>query len=195
MICYRKMLWRRLEKGEHNVLTFMDELHAWGHTETVHYTHAARSVAMQIALSSRADFTEIDPQSRIVRAASFFMSYVHAGAEENLISEPHFGAVQFAASDVTEVQCQLIADNCGARAVVSQFNLAPSAASALSIPELSRTVAFLRPINGTVAYRHVVKMLAGGRRVSEQGAIEAAKQNAASFGIDVSTLTMTVSAT
>lgn len=176
------------------MLTFMDELHAWGHTETVHYTHAARSVAMQIALSSRADFTEIDPQSRIVRAASFFMSYVHAGAEINLLAEPHFGASQFNASGVTEVLCQLIADNCGARAVATQFNLAPSAAAPLTAPELSRTVAFLRPGNGTVAYRHVVKMLAGGRRVSEQRAIEAAKHHAASFGIDVSTLTMTVSA-
>jgi hypothetical protein len=184
---------RRRKLGLESVmLTFMDELRAWGHTETVHYTHAAQSAAMQIALSSRADFTEIDPHSRIVRAAAFFMSYVHAGAEADLLAAPHFGASQFHASGFTEVRCQLIADNCGARAIVSQFNLAPSAV-ALAAPELSRTVVFLRPVNGTVAYRHVVKMLAGGRRVSEQEAIEAARHNAASFAIDVSTLTMNVS--
>ncbi len=187
------MPWRKLDL-EGDMLSIIDEMRAWGHTETVHYTHAAQSVAMQIALSSRADFTEIDPRSRIFRAAAFFMSYVRAGAEVNLLAEPHFGASQFNATGVTEVRCQLIADNCGARAVVSQFHLAPSAAAGLAIPELSRTVAFLHPGNGTVAYRHVVKMLAGGLRVSEQEAIEVAKHNASSFGIDVSTLTMNVSA-
>jgi hypothetical protein len=176
------------------MLTFIDELRAWGHTETMHYTHAARSVAMQIALSSRADFTEVDPQSRIVRAASFFMSYIHAGVEVDLFAEPHFGAAQFTASGVTEVRCQLTAENCGARAVVNQFILALPATIGPLTPERSRTVVFHRPGNGTVAYRHVVKMFHGGRLVDEQEAIETAKHNAALFSIDTSMLTMSVSA-
>jgi hypothetical protein len=176
------------------MLIFIDDLRAWGHTETVHYTHAARSVAMQVALSSRADFTEIDPHSRIIRAAAFFMSYVHSGREVDLLAAPHFGPSQFTANAVTEVRCQLIADHCGAQAVVNQFVLAPPPAMVPAMPEQSRTVAFLRPGNRTVAYRHVVKMLQGGRLVDEREAVETAKRNAASFSIDTSSLTLSVSA-
>jgi hypothetical protein len=53
-------------------------------------------------------------------------------------------------------------------------------------------VSFLRPGNGTTAYRHTVKVVPGGRPVGEEEAVERARANASGFGVDLGELEMRV---
>jgi hypothetical protein len=86
----------------------------------------------------------------------------------------------------------LLVDNCGASAVISQFHRAPSVAAAPDDSAETRIVAFHRPSNDTIAYKHAVKTYAGGRSVSEREAIETARANATAFSLDLSALEMKV---
>ena len=123
-----------------------------------------------------------------------FTSFIADGIETDLMAPPIFGAAQFQASDLTEVRGRLIADLCGARAVISQFNRGATVSPADSVDAAanSRVVAFHNPGNGTIAYKHIVKVFAGGRAVSEQEAIDMARTNATRFFLDVDQLEMKV---
>jgi hypothetical protein len=176
------------------MILLTDEMRASGYTTTTHYTHPPRSVVMQVGLSGRADFTQTDPGAPILRGFAFFTSFIAAGVETDLMAAPLFGASQFRANDLTEVHAQLIAENCGARAVVTQFNrLATMPANdSVDAAVQFRTVAFRNPANSTIKYKHIVKVFAGGRMVSEQEAVNTARSNAKLFSVDIEGLQMKV---
>jgi hypothetical protein len=176
------------------MILLTDEMRAWGYTVTTLYTHLPRTVVMQISLNGRADFTQIDPGDRTLRGVAFFSSFIAGGVKTDLMAAPLFGATQFRADNLTEVSGQLIAQNCGAGAVVTQFNrLATMPANdSVDAAVQSRTVAFVSPANGTIKYKHVVKVFAGGRAVSEQEAIATAKSNAALLSVDIAGLEMKI---
>ena len=176
------------------MILMSDEMRAWGYTATTLYTHPPRSVVMQISLSGRADFTQTEPGDPMFRGVAFFSSFIAGGVKTDLMAAPLFGAAQFRANNVTEVSGQLIAENCGANAVVTQFNRAGDDAFERfrDAAVQSRTVAFLNPANGTIKYKHVVKVFAGGRTVSEQEAIDTAKSNATRFSVDITGLEMKI---
>src|SRR5262249_60142480 len=98
---------------------------------------------MQASLGGRVDFTTTGAFRGIV----FFTSFIAGGVETDLTAPPIFGASQFRANDVTEVRGELIADLCGARAVINQFNrLATlSTTDCVDAPVNSTLVAFHRP--------------------------------------------------
>ena len=56
----------------------------------------------------------------------------------------------------------------------------------------SRVVAFHFSGSDTIKYKHIVKVFAGGRAVSEQEAIDMARSNATLFFLDVDQLEMKV---
>src|SRR4026208_1746602 len=78
--------------GEVTMILLADEIETWGYSSTVHYTHAPRSVVMQIYLAGRMDFTEIDRQQRIVRANALFTKIIARGIETDLLTLPHIMA-------------------------------------------------------------------------------------------------------
>lgn len=173
------------------MITFADEIHAWGHTATVHYTHPARSILMQFVLAARSDFTEHPPSDPIFRAAAFFRSYTSNGVEADLSGAPLFSPSQFTAGNVTEIKGEFIAQNCGARALATQFQIAPAGSpAAFAIQADTRVLAYHNPANGTIRYKHIVKVFAGGRAVSEQEAIRDAEANAQRIHVDLSGLTL-----
>jgi hypothetical protein len=176
------------------MILMTDEMRAWGYIATTLYTHPPRSVVMQISLSGRADFTKIDPSDPMLRGVGFFNSFIADGVKTDLMAAPLFGAAQFRANNLTEVSAELIAENCGASAVVTQFNRLATMPSNDSVDAAlqSRTVAFLNPANGTIKYKHIVKVFAGGRTVSEQEAIDTAKSNATRFSVNIAGLEMKV---
>jgi hypothetical protein len=176
------------------MILMSDEMRAWGYIATTLYTHPPRSVVMQISLSGRADFTKIDPGDPMLRGVGFFSSFIAAGVETDLMAAPLYGAAQFRANNLTEVSAELFAENCGANAIVTQFNRLATMPSNDSVDAAvqSMTVAFLSPANGTIKYKHVVKMFAGGRTVSEQEAIDTAKSNAARLAVNIAGLEMKI---
>jgi hypothetical protein len=176
------------------MILMSDEMRAWGYTATTLYTHPPRSVVMQVSLSGRADFTQTEPGDPMLRGFAFFSSFIAGGVKTDLMAAPLFGAAQFRANNLTEVSGELIAENCGASAVVTQFNRLATMPSNDSVDAAvqSRTVAFLNPANGTIKYKHVVKVFAGGRTVSEQEAIDTAKSNATRFSVDIAGLEMKI---
>jgi hypothetical protein len=176
------------------MILMTDEMRAWGYTATTLYTHPPRSVVMQISLSGRADFTQADPGDPMLKAVAFFSSFIAGGVETDLMAAPLYGAAQFRADNLTEVSAQLFAENCGASAVVTQFNRLATMPSNDSVDAAvhSTTVAFVNPANGTIKYKHIVKVFAGGRAVSQQEAIDTAKSNAARFAVDIAHLEMKV---
>ena len=171
------------------MILFADEVHAWGHTATVHYTHPPRSVLMQFVLAGRMDFTETPPTDPIFRAVALFRSFISNGVETDISGAPHFSPAQFSAPNVTEIKGELIAQNCGARALATQFQIAPAAtASGFATQADTRVLAFIRPSNGTIALKHIVKVFPGGRAVSEAEALRDAQASATRLHIDLSGL-------
>jgi hypothetical protein len=170
------------------LIILADQVIAGGFTATVHYSHAPRSVVLQAALSTRMDFTDIDPADPLVRAAAFFRRRVEDGAAVTTTSSI------VAAAGLTEVHFELIADNCVAVAVVTESDTTGSFAGAPEEATDVRTVSFLRRVNGTTAYSHTVKVFPGGRPVGEQEAVDHATANAESFGLDLAELDIEVTA-
>ena len=171
------------------MITFADEVHAWGHTATIHYTHPPRSVLMQFTLAGRMDFTEHPATDPIFRAMTLFRSYISNGIETDLSGAPLFSPSQFVANNVTEIRGEFIAQNCGARALATQFQIAPATAP-FSMQADTRVLAYHNPANGTIRYKHIVKVFTGGRAVSEQEAIRDAETNARRIHVDLSGLTL-----
>jgi hypothetical protein len=176
------------------MILMTDEMRAWGYTATTLYTHPPRSVVMQISLSGRSDFTQTEPGDPRLRGVAFFSSFIAGGVKTDFMAAPLFGAAQFRADNLTEVSGELIAENCGASAVATQFNRLATMPSNDSVDAAvqSRTVAFLNPANGTIKYKHIVKVFAGGRAVSEQEAIDTAKSNAARLSVNIAGLEMKI---
>lgn len=176
------------------MILMSEELRGWGDTVTAHYTHPPRSIVSQVHLSGRADFTQTTPGDPVFRGIAFFTGFTAGGAETDLTAAPHYGASQFRADGVTEVRAEMIAENCGVNAVVSQFNISATTSPGDSIDAASqtRTVTFVLPANGTTKYQHIVKVFAGGRAVSEQEAVDTARSNATRFGLDLTALQMKI---
>ena len=176
------------------MILMSEELRAWDYTMTSHYTHPPRSVVMQVHLSGRADFTETTPGNPIFRGIAFFTSFIAAGVETDLMAAPHFGASQFRADNLSEVRAELIAQNCGVTAIATQFGLLATLPHGDSVDAAfqARTVTFVDPTNGTTRYQHIVKVIAGGRSVSEQEAVDTARSNARRFSLDLADLEMKI---
>ena len=176
------------------MILMSDEIRAWGYTATTHYTHSPRSVVMQVSLSGRADFTQTEPGDPVFRGVAFFTGFTAGGVETDLMAAPLFGAAQFRADNLTEIRGQIIAENCGVNAVVTQFNRRATVPPSDSVDAAvqSRTVAFLNPVNGVIRYKHVVKVFAGGRPVSEQEAVDTARSNAGRLSLDITGLQMKI---
>ena len=174
------------------MVSLSDHLQAVGATLTFHYTHPSRSVAMQIALSARLDFTDPSP-AYFMRASAFFTGYVANGAPVDLMMSGHGAPPQFRASGVTEVSGELIADNCNIVVVVTQFEQAAGAGLDFAPAQVAvTTVTFARRPGGPPVYTHCVKAWPGGRVVSEGEATETARAKAQAFGIDLTATVMTV---
>lgn len=173
------------------MIHFADEIHAWGHTATVHYIHPPRSILMQFVLSARSDFTEHPPSDPIFRAAAFFRSYISNGVETDLSGAPLFSPSQFSANNVTEIKGEFIAQNCGARALATQFQIGPASSPAAFATQADmRVLAYHHPVNRTIRYKHIVKVFSGGRPISEQEAIRDAEANARRIHVDLTGLTL-----
>lgn len=176
------------------MILMSEELRAWGNIVTAHYTHPPRSVVGQIHLSGRADFTQTTPGDPMFRGVAFFTGFTAGGVDTDLTAAPHYGASQFRADSVTEVRAEMIAENCGVNAVVSEFNVLTTTSPGDSIDAAShtRTVTFVLPANGTTKYQHIVRVFAGGRAVSEQEAVDTARGNASRLAVDLTGLQMKV---
>ena len=176
------------------MILMSEELRAWGNIVTAHFTHPPRSVVGQIHLSGRADFTQTAPGDPVFRGVAFFTGFTSGGVDTDLTAAPHYGASQFKADGVTEVRAEMIAENCGVNAVVSEFNAGAvtSPGDSIDAPSQTRTVTFVLPANGTTQYQHIVRVFAGGRSVSEQEAIDSARSNANRLAVDLSGLQMKV---
>ena len=174
------------------MVSLSDHLQAVGATLTFHYTHPSRSVAMQIALSARLDFTDPSP-ANFMRALAFFTGYVTNGTSVDLIAPGHGAPPQFRAAGVSEVSGELIADNCNIAAVITQFDQNGGSAADLAPASVAvTTVTFARRPGGPPVYTHCVKTWPGGRVVSEGEATETARAKAQAFGIDLTATVMTV---
>lgn len=169
------------------MIVLADRVFAAGHTATVHYTHAVRSVVMQATLSARADFTEVDGLDPLVRAVAFFPEVVTAGGA--IVETPTSLVV---ADQVAEVHLELIAGNCAAVAVVTQSDTTGTVVGPPEAAIGTTAVSFQRPSNGTTAYRHTVKVYPGGRPVGEDEAVERATATARTIGLDPADLDMVV---
>jgi hypothetical protein len=179
---------------EGKMILMSEELQAWGNVVTAHYTHPPRSIVSQVHLSGRADFTQTTPGDPMFRGVAFFTGFTAGGVDTDLTAAPHYGASQFRADGVTEVRAEMIAENCGVNAVVSQFNAGATISPVDSIDAASqtRTVTFVLPANGTTKYQHIVKVFAGGRSVSEQEAVDTARSNASRLAVDLAGLQMKI---
>jgi hypothetical protein len=179
---------------ESTMILMSEELRAWGNVVTAHYAHPPRSVVSQIHLSGRADFTQTTAGDPVFRGVAFFTSFIAGGVETDLMAAPRFGASQFRADNLTEVRAEMIAENCGVTAIVTQFNVLATTSPGDSIDAVSqtRTVTFVLPANGTTRYQHIVKVFAGGRSVSEQEAIDTARSNASRLAVDLTGLQMKI---
>ena len=174
------------------MLSLSDHLQAAGATLTFHYTHPTRSVAMQIALAARLDFTEPSP-AKFMRASALFTGYVANGAAVDLTLSGQGAPPQFRAAGVSEINGQALADNCNIVAVVTQFEQTASSVIDFTPVQVSvMTVSLAHRPGGPPVYTHCVKTWPGGRVVSEAEATDTARAKAQLFGIDLSQTLMTV---
>lgn len=176
------------------MILMSDELRGWGNIVTAHYTHPPRSIVGQVHLSGRADFTQTTPGDPVFRSVAFFTGFTAGGVDTDLTVAPYYGASQFRADGVTEVRAEMIAENCGVNAVVSEFNASATTSPGDSIDAASqtRTITFVLPANGTTKYQHIVRVFAGGRAVSEQEAVDTARRNASRLAVDLTALQMKI---
>jgi hypothetical protein len=179
------------------MILMSDELRGWGNIVTAHYTHPPRSIVGQAFLSCRLDFTQTTPGDPMFRGIVFFTGFTTGSVDTDLTVAPHYGASQFRADGVTEVRAEMIAENCGVNAVVSEFNVgaATSPGDSIDAASQTRTVTFILPANGTTKYQHIVRIFAGGRAVSEQEAVDTARSNAARLAVDLTGLQMKITTT
>jgi hypothetical protein len=175
------------------MLLFAEQVNAWGSTTTIHFTHPPRNILMQFVLAGRMDFTEFPASEPIFRAMALFRSVVTNGAVFDMSGAPLNSPSQFSTNAVSEIRGELIADNCGARAIATQFQVGPAPTPPIFTTDADTLVmAFHDPHNGTIALKHIVKVFAGGRAVNQAEALRDSQANAQRLNIDLSILEMKV---
>lgn len=168
------------------MIVLTDTVQTWGHTATVHYSHAPRSVVAQSNLALHMEFNVDLPPKPIFRSFGFFRTAV-VGGSTITVNGPSLVAV-----GVTELHFDLMTDNGASVSVVNQFDTSGTF-SGPPLPAVSvRRISFHRPVNGTTAYAHTTKVYSGGRDISEHEAVETATATLKSLGLDPADLIMKV---
>ncbi|MEW2480128.1 hypothetical protein AB0876_11105 [Mycobacterium sp. NPDC049093] len=167
------------------MIALTDTVKTWGHSATVHYSHAPRSVVAQSTLALHMEFNVDLPPKPIFRSFGFFRTAVVDGSTITL-NEP-----SFAATGVTELHFELITENGASVSVVNQFDTTGTVSGPPQDAVQVRRVSFHRP-NGTTAFAHITKVYAGGRDIPEHEAIETATATLKSLGMDPAELIMKV---
>lgn len=168
------------------VIVLTDTVQTWGHSATVHYSHAARSVVAQSALALHMEFNSNIGPHPIFRSYGLIRTAVVGGSVVTV------NGPCLVAADVTEVHVELITDNGGSVAVVNQFDTTGSHTGPPQEAVSVRKVSFHRPSNGTTAYAHTVKVYPGGRDISEQEAVATATAGLQPLGLNPADLIMKV---
>jgi hypothetical protein len=168
------------------MIVLTDHVHTWGCSATVHYSHAPHSVVAQSTLALHLEFNSNLPPHPMFRSYALFRTAIVGGATTTV------NGPSFVASDVTEMQFELISDNGAAVAVVNQFDTTGTFAGPPKEPTSVRTVSFHRPSNGTTAYVHATKVYAGGRDIAEAEAVQSAIAGLTALGLDPADLIMKV---
>lgn len=168
------------------VIVLTDTVQTWGHSATVHYSHAARSVVAQSALALHMEFNSNIGPNPIFRSYGLIRTALANGTTITV------NGPSLVTTGLTELHVELITDNGASVAVINQFDTTGAFTGAPEVAISVRRVSFHRPVNGTTAYAHTTKVFAGGRDISEQEAIDTATANLRSLGLDPATLTMKV---
>jgi hypothetical protein len=168
------------------MIVLTDHVHTWGCSATVHYSHAPHSVVAQSTLALHLEFNSNLPPHPMFRSYALFRTAVIGGAAITV------NGPSFVATDVTEMQFELISDNGAAVAVVNQFDTTGSFAGPPKEASGVRGVSFHHPSNGTTAYVHTTKVYAGGRDITEAEAVQTAIAGLSALGLDPADLIMKV---
>lgn len=170
------------------MLVLTDTVQTWGYWATVHYSHAPRTVVTQSSLALHTEFNSNIGPSPIFRSYALLQSAVVGGTTVTV------NGPTLVAADVTEVHFELITDNGGSVAVVNQFDTSGTFTGPPQEPVRVRKISFHRPVNGTTAYAHMVKIYPGGRDITEQEAVDSALATLRTLGMDPAGLIMKKSA-
>lgn len=168
------------------MIVLTDTVQTWGHSATVHYSHAARSVVAQSNLALHMEFNVDLPPKPIFRSYGFIRTAV-VGGSTITVNGP-----SLVAAGMTELNFELLTDNGASVSVVNQFDTTGTFTGPPQEAVSVRRVSFHRPVNGTTAFAHTAKVYAGGRDISEQEAVETAIANLKSRGLDPADLVMKV---
>ncbi|MFZ2239065.1 MAG: hypothetical protein WAV90_05920 [Gordonia amarae] len=168
------------------MIIYTDTVNTWGNSATVHYTHPARDVLAQTTLAMHLQFNSNLPPSPMFRSYAFIRSVVVDGAALTV------NAPSLTAAGLTELTVELFAENGASAGVVNEFDATGAHLGPPIAAVTARRVSFHRPVNGTTAYAHTVKVYPGGRDVSEQEAIATALGMLPSLGLDPAALIMKV---
>ncbi|MEV0670344.1 hypothetical protein [Mycobacterium sp. NPDC050441] len=175
----------RLQKGMLEMIVLTDTVKTWGHSATIHYSHAPRAVVAQSTLALHMEFNVDLPPKPIFRSFGFFRTAVVDGSTITL------NGPSLVATGVTELHFELLTDNGASVSVVNQFDTTGTFSGPPQEPISVRRVSFHRS-NGTTAYAHTTKVYAGGRDISEHEAVETATATMKSLGLDPAELIMKV---
>lgn len=167
------------------MIVLTDTVKTWGHSATVHYSHAPRSVVAQSTLALHMEFNVNLPPKPIFRSFGFFRTAVVDGSAITL------NGPSLVATGVTELHFELITDNGASVSVVNEFDTTGTFSGPPQEAVRVRRVSFHRP-NGTTAFTHTTKVYPGGRDISEQEAIETATATMTSRGLNPTELIMKV---
>ncbi|MED5814587.1 hypothetical protein VST63_19695 [Mycolicibacterium sp. 050232] len=168
------------------MIVLTDTVQTWGHTATVHYSHAPRAVVAQSSLALHSEFNVNLPPRPIFRSFGFFRTAVVDGTTVTV------NGPSLVSAGVTELHFDLLTDNGASMAVINQFDTTGTFSGPPVPPVSVRRVSFHRPMNGTTAYAHTTKVYAGGRDISEHEAVETARATLISLGMDSANLIMKV---
>jgi len=168
------------------MIVLTDNVNTWGYSATVHYSHAPHSVVAQSTLALHMEFNANVGPNPMFRSYALFRHAVVGGATI-AVNGPCL-----VATGVTEMHVELISDNGAAVAVVNQFDTTGAFTGPPQEPASVRMVSFHRPSNGTTVYAHTAKVYAGGRDITEQGAIDTAIAGLRALGLDPADLVMKV---
>lgn len=167
------------------MIVLTDNVKTWGHSATVHYSHAPRSVVAQSTLALHLEFNVDLPPKPIFRSYGFFRTAVVDGSTITL------NGPSLVATGVTELHFELMTDNGASVSVVNQFDTTGTFSGPPQKPIDVRRVSFHRT-NGTTAFAHTTKVYTGGRDITEREAIETATATLKSLGLHATELIMKV---
>lgn len=167
------------------MIVLTDTVKTWGHSATVHYSHAPRSVVAQSTLALHMEFNVDLPPKPIFRSFGFFRTAVVDGSTITL------NGPSLVAAGVTELHFELMTDNGASVSVVNQFDTTGTFSGPPQDAINVRRVSF-HGTNGTTAFAHTTKVYAGGRDITEREAIETATATLKSLGLDATELIMKV---